>query len=260
MHWSSATWWLLVSLWAVVDASDLLEVDLVFPLNQTYAPTEWFPVVIGFQNPQLAPLVDLSISFSIRNWDNSSDIIHWPTDIDWTNDTRHDPHIFYAYFPQFRIPGRWWLTWHAHWKSCSEQSTPVGHRWVELATNSSGWSTMFTIEEGWEQVDLVAATSNTSCPDEFAVPIDLTGKTFRVPTGEQWNSDGDCAEVVPSATSTPDPCRIDITPAMVESMEAFWHARVCRAINPPDDCPEDDGNVLDVTSLSLGLGFRVFRS
>ncbi|KAL2819499.1 hypothetical protein BJX63DRAFT_382211 [Aspergillus granulosus] len=242
MHWFSATWWLVASLGAIVDASGLLEVDLVFPLNETYAPTKWFPVVFGFQNPQLAPLVDLGISFSIKDWDNSSNIIHWPADLDWSNNTSDDPYFFYAYFPQFNTSGRWWLTWHVNWKSCSEQALSDGPGRGEITRNSTGWSTMFTIEEGAAQADLVAATTNTSCPGEFGVPLNVTGQTLQVPAGEQWDNGGDCAVVVSLPTPTPDPCRIDITPAIVESMEASWHARLCRAINRPDDCPQDDGN------------------
>lgn len=74
----------------MVHASGVLETDLLFPHNKTYAPTEWVPVVFRVQNPELAPLVDLDISFTIQNA-NMSDIVHWPTEIDWTNNTSKDP-------------------------------------------------------------------------------------------------------------------------------------------------------------------------
>ncbi|THC87758.1 hypothetical protein EYZ11_012793 [Aspergillus tanneri] len=43
-----------VGLGAIVGASGVLEVDLVFPRNETYAPTDYFPVVFALQNAERA--------------------------------------------------------------------------------------------------------------------------------------------------------------------------------------------------------------
>lgn len=53
MHFSLLTG-VAAGLGAIVSASGVLEVDLVFPHNDTYAPTEWFPIVFAFQNAELA--------------------------------------------------------------------------------------------------------------------------------------------------------------------------------------------------------------
>ncbi|KAL4899491.1 hypothetical protein BDW74DRAFT_183746 [Aspergillus multicolor] len=239
---------LLTCLWlgALATASGILEVDLVFPQNTTYTPTEWFPVVFGFQSPSLAPLVDLDISFSIKNRDNASDIIHWPTDLRWTNETTsEDPYLFYAFFSRFRAPGRWDLTWHVHYKACNEFALGEDDR-AEMVTNSTGRSMLFTIADDGdadaEGVDLVAATSEDSCPGAFGVPINVTDQTIRVPAGEDWANGNMCAVVASSSAPTPDPCRVDISKEVVESMEAEWRARLCRGANPPEDCPAEGEN------------------
>ncbi|OKP13587.1 hypothetical protein PENSUB_778 [Penicillium subrubescens] len=157
-------------------ASGVLETDLLFPRNKTYAPTEWFPVVFGVQNPELAPHVDLDISFTIQNANNMSDII---------NNTNKNPYYFYAYFSDFRTRGRWRVAWNVHWKSCNEFAlfnTSMLPR-ARMITNFTGWSTWFTIEEDGAPADIVADTARDSCPDEFAVPIIVTNHTIRVPAG-----------------------------------------------------------------------------
>ncbi|KAK4155344.1 hypothetical protein C8A00DRAFT_13646 [Chaetomidium leptoderma] len=52
-----AVWSLVASLaWlgAIVNAAGVLEVDLVFPRNETYAPPTYMPVIFAFRNPELA--------------------------------------------------------------------------------------------------------------------------------------------------------------------------------------------------------------
>ncbi|KAF9892301.1 hypothetical protein FE257_002078 [Aspergillus nanangensis] len=228
----------------LVHASSVLETDLLFPLNKTYAPTEWFPVVFAFQQPKLAPLVDLDISITLRNADNMSDIVHWPTDmtdVDWTNKTSSDPFFFYTYFAKFRAPGRWRIVWNVHWKSCNEFAlfnTSMLPR-AQMITNSTGWSTWFTIADGGAPADLVVDTARDSCPNEFAVPITITDHTIPVPAGEEWSNGGMCAVVDPSPTPSPSPspCQIHISKQVVESMEASWHTQLCGSFSPPDDCP-----------------------
>lgn len=264
MSFSLARSWMLATCLGamLVHASGVLETDLLFPLNKTYAPTDWFPVVFAFQNPKLAPLVDLDISVTLRNADNMGDVIFWPTDmtdIDWTNKTSDDPYFFYTYFSGFRTPGRWRVAWNVHWKSCNEFAlfnTSMLPR-AEMITNSTGWSTWFTIEDGGAPADIVADTARDSCPDEFAVPISVTDHTIRVPAGEEWSNGDMCAVVDPSPTPSPspDPCRIDISEQVVESMEASLQARLCGSSSPPDDCPakENAAQGLAIVGLSCFL-------
>lgn len=253
------SWMLVTCLGAVlVQASGILETDLLFPLNKSYAPTDWFPVVFAFQHPKLAPLVDLDISVTLRNADNMSDVVHWPadmTDIDWTNKTSDDPYFFYAYFSNLRTPGRWRVAWNVHWKACNEFAlfnTSMMPR-AGMITNSTGWSTWFTIEEDGAPADIAADTARESCPDEFAALIPVTDHTIRVPAGEEWSNGAVCAVVDPSPapSSSSDPCRVDISEKVVESMEASWKDRLCRSSSPPDDCPANENAAQGLAAAGL---------
>ncbi|KAL2016191.1 hypothetical protein VTK56DRAFT_4080 [Thermocarpiscus australiensis] len=46
-----------------------VEVDLIFPRNDTYGPSPLFPIVFAFQNAALAPSIDPA--FDLEVWDNS---------------------------------------------------------------------------------------------------------------------------------------------------------------------------------------------
>ncbi|KAJ9484388.1 hypothetical protein VN97_g8989 [Penicillium thymicola] len=164
------------------------------PPQQDLCATEWFPVVFGVQNPELAPLVDLDISFTIRNANNMSDIVHWPTEIDWTNNTSKDPYFFYAYFSEFRTPGRWRVAWNVHWKSCNEFAlfnTSMFPR-AEMITNSTGWSTWLTIEETGRQPTSSQTRRETPAPTNSPSP----SPSLTTPSGSPRAKNGPTAATV----------------------------------------------------------------
>jgi hypothetical protein len=66
---SSYAFIFLLVAWIKASDSDtgVLEVDLFFPRNKTYAPTTQFPIVFVVRNSTLAQYVDVSISYDFRN-------------------------------------------------------------------------------------------------------------------------------------------------------------------------------------------------
>lgn len=239
MRASLGSWLLLICSVTLVSASGILEVDLLFPRNETYAPTEKFPIVFAIQNAQLAPLVDLAISFDFRDRNNGSEIIHSGIKSIWSNETATDPFLYYTFRPDFQMEGHWSLVWSAYWKSCNEYASAdiTNMDRANIIHNTSSAATVFTTENSAPKVDLVSATANRSCPGEFGVPINVTDHTIPVPTLESWGNGDVCAVVESSPTLTPDPCRVNISPAMVESMEADFRCR--GIIDQPDDCSQD---------------------
>jgi hypothetical protein len=65
--------------------SGVIEVDLLFPHNETCAPTEYMPLVFAFQNPEMAPLFGI--------------------DMRWTNFSSSNGSTYYRYLP-VHVPGR----------------------------------------------------------------------------------------------------------------------------------------------------------
>ncbi|KAL4744894.1 hypothetical protein BDW72DRAFT_212008 [Aspergillus terricola var. indicus] len=223
-------------------SNDILEVDLVFPSNETYTPTEWFPVVFAFQNPIRAQYLNFHITYYINPLDhNINKRYHY---------TLHD--LRFANYP-----GRWSLIWTLTWQSCDEDGF-LRHGLSQIVWNRTSFSTEFTIQEAGKKVDLVATTSETSCPDsgfETAIAVNVTDQTMDMPTWVRWGAED----------RTNNTCDIDQT--VVESMQASLNARLCLGLSPPDNSPQNDGaarpqrgSVLGVSGLLVLSGVLWFFS
>ncbi|EGO59864.1 hypothetical protein NEUTE1DRAFT_61620 [Neurospora tetrasperma FGSC 2508] len=229
MHFKPWTAWSLlaslVSLWAVVDAADsgILEVDLLFPRNETYAPTEWIPYVFSIQNAKLAKYLVPEIS------------------------GLHE--------------GRWRLNWEFWYISCNEDLSNL-HSSSELVNrNRTVGSIEFSIQEGGPAVDVVAATANDkTCSEGNGAAINITGNTKEVaPFGIELTDD--TCVVVGSPQPTPTPCQVKVDSAVAASMTASLRAKLCDPLtstNRPADCPEDNAAqklaVAGVACLAVAVG------
>ncbi|CBF71854.1 hypothetical protein AN6969.2 [Aspergillus nidulans FGSC A4] len=235
---------------------NILEVDLVFPQNKTYKPTEWFPIVFGFQNPQRAQYlnIDLTYSFHPHETNTQNDTITLFHDLRWENWSSHDPYFAHNFLDNFNSPGRWNLAWTVAWQSCDEEGFENRLMTSDMLTNQTDFSIWFTIaakdaENEGIDADLVSATSGeTSCPDlgfETAIAINVTEKTMSVPDFVDWSAadwtNHTCSVVAPTLV-IPDPCRVKLDQTVVESIQASLTARRCQGLNPPDDCPEKEDN------------------
>ncbi len=241
---------------AVVGASSdsVLEVDLVFPRNESYAPTDRFPIVFAFQNAQKAKYLNPYIDYTIWNWANlpGNDNLGWSHDLRTVNwSSTHDAYFAYNFFSERDLPeGQWKMVWSVSWQSCNE--TALSHQLDPrgMVYNDTSRGISFTINKSAPKVDLVSATANkTTCSPEgasdletgVAIPINVTGKTMEVPYWVDWPGGDTCAVVASSIpTPTVDPCRVKIDSAIEASMSASLTAKQCRGLNPPPDCPEDD--------------------
>ncbi|KAJ6120995.1 hypothetical protein N7523_005275 [Penicillium sp. IBT 18751x] len=269
MHIARASWLLAACITTMINASDILEVDLTFPCNETYAPTKWFPIVFAFQNAERARYLNPEITYTIWNLDDRDDVTTMSHDLRWANWTNQDPYLAYKYFGIFRNESRWKVTWSLSWESCDEHAFETHPLSAEMIRNTTTWSTWFTVQNSAPKVDLIAATAKKTCPGEYGVAINVTDKTMNVPSYVVWSggkyTNHTCAVVASSkSTPTPNPCQVHIDKTMVASMEASLQSRLCNVINPPDECPEDEKNIAQqlavagVACLLAGFGALSF--
>ncbi|KAK3291530.1 uncharacterized protein B0H64DRAFT_446177 [Chaetomium fimeti] len=231
----------LTYLGAVVDAagSGVLEADLIFPRNETYAPTDSFPIFFAFQNAELAWYLNTDISYTLGN---RSDLLG------------DNP---------FAVEGQWWLSWEVGWQGCLEDSFTRGYKDPDdpgIISNRSRWSVDFTISSGGQAADLATATADyKTCPGELGVAIKVTGETKRADE-LRW-SGGDTSAVldISSPTPTPNPCAVKIDSATAASISASWTTRLCNNLLLPD-CPPRPNSasqrlaVAGVVSLAAAFG------
>ncbi|EDU50719.1 conserved hypothetical protein [Pyrenophora tritici-repentis Pt-1C-BFP] len=208
--------WLLIACSAVINAAvnnltGLLEVDLVFPQNDSYAPTNDMPIIFAIQNPELAPVLDITIMFDIYDRDDrfgngSTSGIY---DIQWANLSSNGP-----------------------------------FRNLPLTFNSSTNLLAFTSKDLTQDVDLVSATENKKCSDGMGVAFNITDN-YDAPLDHYWPGKGTCG-LVALPLPTPDPCRVKINSAAASSISASITKRRCDDIAHwnkkalPADCPADE--------------------
>lgn len=257
------SWFLLPYFWAVADSagtdSGVVEVDVVFPRNDTYAPNGWMPIIFTFQNKGLAPFLNPTISFIVRNIANDSDgHVGEYSFLRWANYTDSEPVLLYRFFDLDK-EASWVLMYEITWQSCTNETLSPLTSGDDVVTNITDNFIEFTTKAGAQELNLAAITaSDNNCPAAAGVAINVTGTLEAV---NDWT--GRCAVVAsPDPTVTPDPCQASINSAAEASISASMTAWACLydEISPPPGiiCPAKDAAqqmvVGAVVCLAVGLG------
>lgn len=191
---------------AVNAARGAVDLDLVFPRNETYAPTQIFPVMIAIQNVELAPFLNPQMTIEFLNLD--SQVSSYPAfyDLRWANYSSSDPYRELKVFTSFNKEGRWRLAWEVSWNTCTEDS--LAFLGSGLTANWTSSITMFTINNSGKVVDPVPTTTNQNCTNGEAVVINV-GDTLEVLDHITWEDYGGktCASMA-STTPAPTPCQV----------------------------------------------------
>ncbi|KAK4249247.1 hypothetical protein C7999DRAFT_30300 [Corynascus novoguineensis] len=250
MYVISRALWPLLGLFAclgtIVNAANMLEIDLIFPRNDTYAPTDrsnnasWIPVVFAIQNAEMAR--HLKLSFESLIWNNSNMNAFGHADHDLTDANYTSEPYFVYHHLKIDTEGTYSLSSWVSWYICNKTGDQVG-----FVRSSTNFGVDFTIKKGAQEVDLVAATADEkTCSTENGIALNVTNETYEVPPSKKpyyrtHLLDGTCAVLTStSPTTTANPCEVKIDTAVVASMSASLHAWICKGLYPPADCPKDN--------------------
>ncbi|KAK8131379.1 hypothetical protein PG984_007817 [Apiospora sp. TS-2023a] len=231
---------------AASPTSGVIELDLAFPRNQTYAPAARLPIVFGYQNPELATALNARVSFVVWNLDDMrNSVVTSSFDLGQAaNLSSRDPFLQYEYFPGFEAEGRWLLTWTVGWDNCTKDSLELTNTGKRITHQTTTQSVRFATKDSAPEIDLAAATDNKDCPQEMGLAFDVTA-TLKVPSWAKgdWSGGDQCAKVAESMPK-PSPCRVQIDAAAASSMAASMTAKACahKDVAPPKgvECPPDE--------------------
>ncbi|KAK4098803.1 hypothetical protein N658DRAFT_499045 [Parathielavia hyrcaniae] len=274
---AQAPWSLAASLAcfsAVAHAGGVLEVDLVFPRNETYAPGADIPVVFAYQNGEadFARYLEPSINYHLWNLSdgntvNSSYGEHKWASANFSSHKPGEPFFLHGFHGLFKpgMEGRWRLSWQVSWTICGEdvnEDDPAGPVW---ASNSYLQSVEYTISKDGRAADLVAATADdATCTPAFGVAINATDEVRQVP--ERGTLEGGTCAVVNHSAPAPNPCQVEVSSAAAASISASWTATLCSPwgkLTMPEDtpanCPSENGGaqrfaVAGVATLAVAFG------
>ncbi|KAF7547587.1 hypothetical protein G7Z17_g7615 [Cylindrodendrum hubeiense] len=230
--------WLLLA--AASNVSGIIEVDLVFPRNDTYAPFPLLPVVFGFRNTELLKFIYARVKFYGRPYDNdniTADGISATWNLLGTNYSANDPYFeYYAYPRIFNTEGIWEIAWELVWNTCTAESLSRDDG-AHFYTNYLSGSVVFTTKNSSQEIDFAASTNNKTCSKSVGAAVNITD-TLEVPSGSEWFGGDTCA--IAGFLPTPSPCEITIDDATASSMSSSITSAACVFPTPPISCPSDD--------------------
>ncbi|KAK4213189.1 hypothetical protein QBC37DRAFT_483239 [Rhypophila decipiens] len=253
-----------------------LEVDLVFPRNDTYSPAPFFPFVFAIQNPRLAASLVFSIDFvlfSVETTDGSksSEAITGKVKLPNYNHSTSEPYFTYLFTEQLNtIEGTWSLAWSVGSANCSDPPPFWDGIFHPVTFRNSDKALRFTTKKGAKLPDLVAAMDQDTCGANTQSHVyNVTGirsAPFRVEPqfdGDYFDYNHSCA--ILSSTSQPpaaDPCGAKIDASAASSISAALTATLCAWQDPRVTCPPDD-NAAErffggTVWLVVSMGWAVF--
>jgi hypothetical protein len=230
-----------------------VEVDLIFPRNDTFAPSKLTPIVFAIQNPSLVQSINPVLSWNIEQRGvsandsiNTSDLFHLSS----LNYSNSDPYFLYESTGHLDSEGFFQFAWTIEYSNCSQDAgTDAGTNAVTFTRNSTRHSLYFTTKNGTSQPDLIAATDDNTCAQSLSQAWNVTN-LLNVPDEKSYGGAPSCA-VVPSPTATASPCKVKISPSAASSISAALTSYACAAPSPQVSCPAAK-NAASGTQLPVG--------
>jgi hypothetical protein len=228
-------------------ASGSLEVDLVFPQNDTYAPEPIIPVAFAFQNSELASYLQPSVSFSIIPYGNyNKSIASGNYYLTWENLTSSDPYMLYGEALEvLNGEGIWLLEWELSVTNCSGSGTSL-----DFQQDSKRRRLTFSTKSGAKRPDLTAATSEGSCNNAQSSVFQVMDTRD---SGDHFDNRKPCA-VLATTTPSASPCGVTIEASAASNVSASLTDRAC-AIETATWCPEPEegGSAQTLTFPGLAI-------
>lgn len=192
--------------------SGTLEVDLIFPRNDTYDPGSYFPVLFAIQNPQLAVPLDLQIDYVIWPSTTNTSAPHNFLRMGGTNIKDANPYFVWDRAPKWHeMEDDWLIVWTATVTNCSTADGNVANV-THRVTPGYGNVARFTTKKGAKQPDFVAATSENTCADTRAFTYNVTG-VVDMPNMPPFGSGQKNCTLLSWPRPDPNPCAVKIDTA-----------------------------------------------
>lgn len=225
-----------------ITTPETVEVDLIFPRNDTYAPSPLLPLVIAIQNSHAAAALSLSFEYIIWNVtsNGSWDYPWWRGDIHLESanlSSRSDPYFaFDSTAALVDTEGPFMLAWTLNTFNCS--GSPQSSDTLNLDNPSKGNLLYFSTAKDAQPAGraLADATDRDTCAQIPGFTYNVTG-SLEVPDGLSYISA--CAILsLASSTPAPSPCQVHLSPASASSISTAVTSAACAwSPDPVLRCP-----------------------
>jgi len=211
------------------------EVDLLFPRNDTYAPTVLMPVVFAIQNPSVAFPLNLALQWYLYLLTAGNITIAGNGVVTKSYNTASSSASYYQYTSFYNlttVEGTWSLLWSLSTENCTQFPTNASSIPGYLQWNSL----IFSTKNGAQATDLVAATADDVCASAESFTFNVTG-VEKVSVGD-GNEVTTCAVVAStSPTPSPNPCAAQLNATGASSISLALTTSVCGLPSSLVRCP-----------------------
>lgn len=200
-----------------------VEMDLVFPWNDTFAPRDKFPLLWGLQNANSAWVMGMKFSWELQQLDQpeadpeqgifpSPDFRGGSVPATFTDgpNAPTDPYFLY-YYPEHLsnlTEGRWKLSWKFGFHiTCANNGLNTSDHFQHQKPQEL----IFQVDGSGKTVDILAL-SNNSCPDQST--------TFRIVDWQVPFISSDRCPILSPTAPTPQPCALTFNESLIEEMNA----------------------------------------
>lgn len=222
---------------ATVSLSGIVEMDLIFPKNDTtYEPTDMMPLIWAIQNANLAATLSTVLSVDIFN----SDRMRGDTktlSLNATNLTGKDIYYVYLYTHKLNVEDSFFINWSPFSKNCSTD--------IYYDNNDTAFAgqiiSFFSMAKGGQKPDFAAA-QNANCSNTRSARFNITG------TQKRHEGDGPANQCAMLSQETPfpvsgNPCAVKMDSAVAASITASLKAEYislkCLSPHPTISCPAE---------------------
>jgi hypothetical protein len=218
-----------------------VEVDLIFPRNDTYAPTAHMPIVFAIQNSRYAAPLDLHFSYTIFRYNGFAgglEAYDWDA-VDFrqmvlkhADFSSSDPYFVLDSVPYMNSTtegSTWKFLWTLSASNCSygviTDPSAISEAAIGGGIIASGKLYFpdpieFTTKNGAPSPDLVAATADDTCASSGNFTFSVTG-TLEVPLPQLYDGRNSCA-ILPTPYSVPpaNPCGAKLNSSAASSISS----------------------------------------
>ncbi|OIW29068.1 hypothetical protein CONLIGDRAFT_704432 [Coniochaeta ligniaria NRRL 30616] len=249
--WTWVTWLLILIMQSCLSAAQAnppfpatVEVDLIFPNNDTYTPAKLMPIVFAIQNARHAAALDFRLEYFLyripaNDTPGGSLVGHDTISLRGANLSATD--TFFAYGSTTAVntsEASWSLVWSLGSQNCSRSEFPVN----PISFNNSDNYVEFRTENDAKSPDLVAATADGTCANTQSFTFNITENVPRPITSSAGplpaNSCAVLSDTVPFPVANPCGAKVDASAA--SSISAAITATECASLQPIVTCPPND--------------------
>jgi hypothetical protein len=231
----------LLPCWTTADGfTGTVEVDLVFPRNGTYAPTELMPVVFAIQSPQTAMSLDILLRWQILQ--HTGDLNKPGVVLDSfgylsSYKTAQSNNPFFeidSIFNTTNIESNWVFSWSVTTTNCSSLSAFFSDPSSDAKILQGVKNITFTTKNGAPLPDLVGATDQSVCAADQSFNFDIADvMPTQIPTTSNFQGGNTSCAVTSSIlpTVTPNPCAVTMDTFDATSISSKLTSSIC-ALSP----------------------------